>query len=60
MTVTDDATIQGAIFIEGRGGLALGSSNLNLNFDERALDDLFVWGLPAFDHYSFRELTPSE
>lgn len=60
VTVSGDATIQGAVFIEGGGGLALGSSNLNLNFDERALEDLVTWGLPAFEHHSFRELTPGE
>jgi type II secretory pathway pseudopilin PulG len=60
VTLTGDAGIQGAIFIDGRGGLSIGASGRNLNYDPRALRDLVRWGPPAVERNSIRELTRAE
>ncbi len=60
VTVGGNATVQGAVYIEGAGKLVLGSSRENLIFDERALTDATSFSLAAIEHNSFRELTPEE
>jgi hypothetical protein len=37
VTITGNATIQGAVNIDGLGGISVGSSNTNLIWDPRAV-----------------------
>ena len=57
LTLSGNAYIQGGVFVDGRGGVAAGSSGLNLSFDENAFGGLKGFsGHASTVQNSFREL----
>lgn len=57
VAVTGGGYIQGGVFVDGRGGLSIGSTGLNLSFDENAFGNLKgVSGNASLVQNSFREL----
>ena len=57
ITLTGGGYVQGGIFVDGRGGLTIGSTGLNLSFDENAYSNLRgVSGNASLVQNSFREL----
>ncbi len=55
------ATIQGAIAVEGGGGVVAGSSKLNIVFDPGAIGSLFGYGSTAeVSQNTFRELSAGQ
>ena len=61
VTLTGTAYVQGAIYAEGNGGVSIGSSGLNLAFDERAIGNIVASsGTASIAQNSFRELPPGQ
>jgi outer membrane autotransporter protein len=57
ITLGGTATIQGAIGVEGQGGVLAGSSKLNIVYDPGATANLFGFGSTAeVSQNTFREL----
>jgi len=56
LTTSGTAYIQGAVFVEGRGGVRVGSSGLNVSFDPNSISNVLVAGAPSLVQNSFREL----
>ncbi len=56
VSLTGAAYVQGAIFVEGPGGIIAGSSGLNVSFDPNVFSDVRVAGYPSIVQNSFREL----
>ena len=58
VSLTGNSYVQGAIFVEGDGGLVTGASKLNLSFDARALNQLTGANATTVAAGTFREVTP--
>jgi Tfp pilus assembly protein PilX len=56
VSLSGGAYVQGAVFVEGRGGVLAGSSGLNVSFDPNALANVIVASTPSISQNSFREL----
>ena len=57
VTLTSNSYVQGSIVVEGAGGLSVGSSGLNVSFDENVLNNVIASGAGAgIAQNSFREL----
>jgi Tfp pilus assembly protein PilX len=60
VNLSGGAYVQGAIFVEGRGGVLAGSSGLNVSFDPNALGNVVVASTPSLAQNSFRELVAGQ
>jgi hypothetical protein len=56
ITLTGTAYVQGAMYVEGNGGVLAGASGVNISFDPNVLNDILVAGTPIIAQNSFREL----
>jgi Tfp pilus assembly protein PilX len=56
VNITGSATVQGAVFVEGNGGVSIGGAGLGVSFDPNALGGFSVSGNPSIVHNSYREL----
>ncbi len=57
--VTGTALVQGAVFVDGAGGLLVGNSALNLTHDPAVFETVKSYGAASVVPDSFRELPPS-
>jgi hypothetical protein len=61
VTISGTAYVQGAVYAEGNGGVSIGSSGLNIAFDERAITNVVATsGTASLSQNSFRELPPGQ
>ena len=61
VTISGTAYVQGAVYAEGNGGVSIGSSGLNISFDERAIGNVVATsGTASLAQNSFRELPPGQ
>jgi Tfp pilus assembly protein PilX len=61
LVLTGTAYVQGAVFVEGNGGVLAGASGLNIAFDEAALGNVLgLSGNAGIAQNSFRELTSGQ
>ena len=61
VTLSGTAYVQGAVYAEGNGGVSVGSSGLNISFDERAIGNVVATsGTASLAQNSFRELPPGQ
>lgn len=61
LVLSGTAYVQGAVFVEGNGGVLAGASGLNISFDEAALGNvLALSGNVGISQNSFRELTSGQ
>jgi Tfp pilus assembly protein PilX len=56
VTITGGGYIQGAVFVEGRGGVSVGGAGLGISFDPNALGNFSVAANPSIVQNSYREL----
>lgn len=57
VTLNANAYVQGSVVVEGQGGLRVGSTGLNISFDEGVLNNILAsGGSAAIAQNSFREL----
>jgi hypothetical protein len=61
VSISGTAYVQGAVYAEGNGGVSIGSSGLNIAFDERAIANVVATsGTASLSQNSFRELPPGQ
>jgi Tfp pilus assembly protein PilX len=58
LTVHSNATLQGAVSVDGNGGVKTGSDKVNIIFDGQAFIQLETHGMAGLVQNSWRELTP--
>jgi len=60
ITLSGTASIEGAVVVDGLGGVLAGSSSKNIIFDPRAFANVRTFGRPAPVAGTFREIGPRE
>jgi hypothetical protein len=61
LMMSGNAYIQGAVFVEGNGGVLAGASGLNISFDAAALSNVFgISGNAGVVQNTFRELVAGQ
>jgi Tfp pilus assembly protein PilX len=56
VNITGSGYVQGAVFVEGRGGVSVGGAGLGISFDPNALGGFTVAANPSIVQNSYREL----
>jgi Tfp pilus assembly protein PilX len=56
INLSGTAYVQGALYVEGNGGVSAGASGVNISFDPNVLSDILVASTPIVAQNSFREL----